>query len=115
MGPCDGTPRLRGIFETCTAGSAGCLEAADVGSDAAPLRQVQQYVHRTGDGEGTLSILGVWARAATVVTRSPTWTVSRAKGATRGVTCQRAASHTCTPVQTAPGEAAADTSLFNSG
>lgn len=99
----------------CTVGSAGCLKAADVGSDAAPRRQVRQYVHRTGDGEGTLSIPDVWTRVATVVTRSPAWTVSRAKEATRGVTCQRAASHTRNAVQTAPGEATADTSLFNSG
>ena len=61
------------------AGSAECLEAADVGSDAAPLRQVQQYVHRTGDGEGTLSILEVWTQAAVIVNMGPTWTVSRAK------------------------------------
>lgn len=37
----DVIPRLSGIFEICTRGSARCLEEAEVGSDADPLKYVQ--------------------------------------------------------------------------
>lgn len=87
---------------------------AEVSSATQLLGQVQCDVHGVGEWESMLSTVPEAGNIAMVLNKSPPRKSRGQMLQIRGVICKRAASHTGSSVQIAPGEVAAEAHLLNS-